>query len=299
MCPYHEGELEVQRRAGVLVNAARIGNGVHGEIPPVARAFAAERRFVVLGAADREGRVWATMLHGPPGFLATPAGDRLLIAARPDAGDPLAAVLEREAEVGLLLIDPPTRRRMRVNGRATPAGEHGLQVTTREVYANCPKYIHPRLVEPSPDAEARDPVVLRGAELSASQTAILEGTDTLFIASRHPSAGADVSHRGGARGFLDVPAPDRVVIPDYAGNMMFNTLGNLTADPRAGLLVVDWASGGLLQLTGRATVNWEPAAIAAFAGAQRLVEFAIDAVVERRGIPLITRPAGDSPPQAR
>ena len=119
---------------------------------------------------------------------------------------------------------------------------------------------------------------------------VLRAADTLFIASRHPTSGADVSHRGGVRGFLDVPAPDRVSIPDYAGNMMFNTLGNLTADARAGLLVADWTTGTLVQLTGRATVNWEPAAVAAFAGAQRLVEFAIDAVVERRGVGLITRP---------
>jgi predicted pyridoxine 5'-phosphate oxidase superfamily flavin-nucleotide-binding protein len=295
MSPYHEGELEVQRRAGVLLNAARIGNGVHGEIPPVARAFAVEQRFVVLSAADQEGRVWGTILHGPPGFLTTPTAERLVIAARPGAGDPLAGVLERETDVGLLLIDLPTRRRMRVNGRATPFGEIGLEVTTREVYANCPKYIHPRAVETAADGEARDPVAWRGAELTGSQMALLRATDTLFLASRHPTAGADVSHRGGIRGFLDVPARDRIVIPDYSGNMMFNTLGNLTADPRAGLLVVDWASGALLQLTGRAIVNWESAAIAAFAGAQRLVEFTIDAVVERRGAGLVTRPADDTP----
>ncbi len=296
MGPYHEGELEVQRRAGVLVNAARIGRSVHREIPAVARAFAAERRFVILGAADETGSVWATILHGPPGFLTTPADDRLVIAARPWAGDPLARALEGETDVGLLLIDPPTRRRMRVNGRAMPVGQAGLEITTREVYANCPKYIHPRELEPAPDRGALGAVAERGDVLTPAQMTLVGAADTVFLASRHPAAGADVSHRGGARGFMDVPAPDRIVIPDYAGNMMFNTLGNLAADPRAGLLVVDWLAGVTLQLTGRATIVWDPAAIAAFAGAQRLVEFAIDGVVETPGAGgLVTRPGAGTP----
>ena len=54
--------------------------------------------------------------------------------------------------------------------------------------------------------------------------------------------------------------------------MMFNTLGNLAADPRAGLLLVDFEGGGTLQLTGRATIEWDPAALGEFPGAERLVE---------------------------
>ena len=185
---------------------------------------------------------------------------------------------------------------MRVNGRARPVGQAGLEITTREVYANCPKYIHPRELEPAPDRGALGAVAERGDVLTPAQMTLVGAADTVFLASRHPAAGADVSHRGGARGFMDVPAPDRIVIPDYAGNMMFNTLGNLAADPRAGLLVVDWLAGVTLQLTGRATIVWDPAAIAAFAGAQRLVEFAIDGVVETPGAGgLVTRPGAGSP----
>jgi hypothetical protein len=60
------------------------------------------------------------------------------------------------------------------------------------------------------------------------------------------------------------------VVPDYAGNRFFNTLGNLTANPRAGLLFIDFASGDLLLLTGTTTIIWEGAALNAFAGAERL-----------------------------
>jgi predicted pyridoxine 5'-phosphate oxidase superfamily flavin-nucleotide-binding protein len=280
MGPFHEGELEVQRRAGVALNAERIGRSIHATIPPLAREFALERPFAVVGAADADGRVWASLLRGAPGFLTVPAEDRLRIAARLDDDDPLAEALAGEADVGLLLIDPATRRRMRVNGRARPDGAAGLEVTTREVYANCPKYIRPREIA-LPGAVT--PGVRRGSSLDAGQMRRLADADTLFLASRHVAAGADVSHRGGPQGFVRVTAPDRLVMPDYSGNMMFNTLGNLAADSRAGLLLVDFGHGGTLQLSGRARIEWDPAAREAMPGAERVVEFQIDQVRDRSG----------------
>lgn len=280
MGPFHDGELDVQRRAGVAANAAKIGRIIRREIPEAARVFVAERRFVLLGAADSGGRVWATILHGEPGFLSVPADDRLRIDARPRSGDPLEAALDAEANVGALIIDPPTRRRMRLNGRARPVGSRSLEISAREVYSNCPKYIHRREM-PLVRSEGRN-VVERGIILTDAQARMVGETDTLFIASRHPVAGADVSHRGGERGFARVTAADRVVIPDYSGNMMFNTLGNLAADPRAGLLVVDFENGGTLQLTGRAEIVWDGPALSTFPGAERLVELTIEEVVEMR-----------------
>ena len=287
MATYHEGELEVQRRAGVALNAERIGRSIHATIPPLARQFALERPFAVLGAGDANGRVWASLLRGAPGFLTVPAEDRLHIAARLDDEDPLAEALAGEADIGLLLIDPATRRRMRVNGRARPDGTSALDVTTREVYANCPKYIQPR--EVARLGAITSPVRL-GSSLDAGQMRRLADADTLFLASRHPLAGADVSHRGGARGFVHVTAPGRLVIPDYSGNMMFNTLGNLAADPRAGLLLVDFERGGTLQVSGRARIEWDRSAVAAYEGAERLVELTVEAVVEREGAAAVTRP---------
>ena len=281
MATFHEGELEVQRRVGVAANAARIGRSIHREIPELARRFAVERRFALVGAADADGRVWATLLQGPVGFLSVPAEDRLHVAARPRPGDPLADTLATPADVGLLLIDLATRRRMRLNGRARPDGEGGLDVETREVYANCPKYIHPRDVR-LPDRDTAPARVERGQRLTPEQIAWLSGADTLFLATRHPAAGADVSHRGGAPGFVRVPDAGRLLIPDYAGNMMFNSLGNVAADGRAGLLLVDFVSGRTLQLTGTATISWAPALVATFPGAERVLELRVEAVVDVR-----------------
>jgi predicted pyridoxine 5'-phosphate oxidase superfamily flavin-nucleotide-binding protein len=284
--PYHEGELEVQRRAGVASNGERIGRSIHGAIPDLARRFAAEREFLLAGAADAAGRVWATLVQGEPGFLSVPAENRLRVAARPRPDDPLAEALAGPVDVGTLLIDPATRRRMRLNGRARPDGAGGLEIAAREVYANCPRHIHPRAVRlPAPGKPARTE---RSGRLSPEQVAWLSRVDTLFLATRHPEAGADVSHRGGPPGFVRAPDPGRLLIPDYAGTMMFNTLGNVAADGRAGVLVVDFNSGRTLQLTGQAVIHWSPETVSAFPGAERVVEVEIGAVVEAR--PGATRP---------
>ena len=188
---------------------------------------------------------------------------------------------------------------MRVNGRAQAAGTAALDVYPREVYANCPKYIHPREVHlPSGDPGC-SPRVTRTTRLTPAQAAWVGGVDTLFLASRHPAAGADVSHRGGPPGFVRVLAPDRLVLPDYSGNMMFNTLGNIAAHPKAGLLLVDFERGDTLQLSGRASIDWDPAARSEMPGAERVLEFRIDGVVERI-TPSSRQPPlpGESPPEA-
>jgi ferredoxin-NADP reductase len=90
----------------------------------------------------------------------------------------------------------------------------------------------------------------------------------------------DASHRGGERGFVRVANDRRLEFPDYAGNNHFNTIGNLVLDPRAGFLFVDFATGSLLQLTGRAAIDWDSEAVASLPGARRLVAFDIEEIVE-------------------
>jgi len=93
---------------------------------------------------------------------------------------------------------------------------------------------------------------LRGAAAD-----LIAAADTLFVASRHAQAGADVSHRGGGPGFVRLVDEHTLRIPDFPGNGLFNTLGNLHADPRAGLCILDFERGLLLQLTGTATLLWD------------------------------------------
>jgi len=198
-------------------------------------------------------------------------------------GDLLADHLQAHDAVGLLLIDLATRRRMRLNGLARVQPDGTLLVQVQQVYANCPKYIQARdlVIE---DMLPVVPSVQRTTLLTPEQQRWIAHTDTCFIATAHPERGADASHRGGNPGFVRIVDARTLLIPDYAGNTMFQTLGNIQANPRAGLLFVDFASGLLLQLSGTAEIGWDSAEAALFAGAERVLRFIVATAVELRGI---------------
>ncbi|MGW0663245.1 pyridoxamine 5'-phosphate oxidase family protein [Streptodolium elevatio] len=282
---YHRGEIAVQERAGVADRAAHAERAIGTTVPAVAADFLAAQPMIVVGAADGDGRVWATVLTGRPGFVRTVGDTAVTVAARPRPDDPLADVLADASgtgvRVGMIAIEPGTRRRMRMNGTARPTGG-GLHVDLDQVYANCPKYISKRT--PGPAAVAGSgAAAVRGTELTAPQRAAVTSADAFFIATADTEGNTDASHRGGNPGFVHVPASDRIVWPDYPGNSMFMTAGNLAVNPAAGLVFPDWRTGGLLHVTGTARTIWDADRAAAYPGAQRLTEFAVTRVVEVPG----------------
>ncbi|WP_235000815.1 FAD-binding oxidoreductase, partial [Pseudooctadecabacter jejudonensis] len=156
----------------------------------------------------------------------------------------------------------------------------------RQTFGNCPKYIHERAWRrvPNPvDVDARI-----SDALSDAQILRIKAADTMFIGSGHrghpgaPSSGYDASHRGGAPGFVRVVSATHLQIPDYPGNNFFNTIGNLMSDPRVGLLFVDFETGGLLHITGRADIDWTPGNSHG-PNAARVITVEIDQIIERPG----------------
>ncbi|GIG66622.1 pyridoxamine 5'-phosphate oxidase family protein [Phytomonospora endophytica] len=272
----HEGEVAVQRRAGVRapkMGSARVG----ADIPPVAADFLSEQPMIVVGAADDAGALWASALYGWPGFVTAPDDRTVVIEAVPDEADPLAGLFERERDLGMIAIEPQTRRRMRINGRAVRDGER-LVVHTQQVYSNCPKYIQGRRSTGLYLAE--EGAAVRGTGLSAEQAGLIARADTFFIATAAAGQGADVSHRGGAPGFVAVEGDRRLSFPDYQGNSMYMTLGNLELDARCGLLFWDFEGGRALHVTGDARTDWDPERAASVPGAKRMVDVDVTGVVE-------------------
>ena len=228
---FHDGEREVQIRAGVREEAARL----EGMLAPAglrggSAHFLAAQAFAVLVARDQEGGLWASPLIARPGFLR--GQDRVLaVHASPDPGDPLHG-LRAGQDVAVIAPDLERRRRVRVNGRLTGAGTNGLTIEVDQAYGNCPSYIRQRAVTAGPGAEehAMFPALDEDGVLTPKAARIVTSSDTFFLGSQHPDRGADASHKGGDPGFVRVEGAD-VVWPDYAGNNMFNSLGNLAVDP--------------------------------------------------------------------
>jgi predicted pyridoxine 5'-phosphate oxidase superfamily flavin-nucleotide-binding protein len=244
---------------------------------------------------DAQGQPHASVLMGPPGFVHSPDAQTLAIDARPDAADPLHATLRVGASIGVLGIEPHTRRRNRMNGVVRALHAHGFELRVRQSFGNCPKYIQARHGRWT-DGESGTVSVQRMQQLDLAAASLVRGADTLFIASAVPpqqiessaAHGVDVSHRGGKPGFVRVQRDadgDVLTVPDFSGNYMFNTLGNLAVHPRAGLLFIDFARGDRLHLAVDASVSWQGDELAAFAGAQRLMRFRVREAVRVSGAP--------------
>lgn len=271
--PWHEGERAVQRHFGVADRMAAAGRAIRPFMPAQHRAFFAELPFVLAGSTDRQGRVWASLLSGAPGFVTSPTERRLEVAAWPPDGDPLGQALVPRAAIALLGIELPTRRRNRANGRiARAGGGGGFAVDVVESFGNCPKYIARRdSLAPAP-GRAASVEALSG--LTPEARRLIGEAATFFVASSAgPGALPDVSHRGGPPGFVALDAAGALTVPDYAGNRFYNTLGNLLLNPQAGLLFPDFAAGDLLQLTGATELVWAGPQVEAVPGAQSLWRF--------------------------
>lgn len=298
--PWHEGELTLQRSVGAVDMMTSVGQRqlARNWMPDQHREFYAQLPFVVLGAVDRQGDVWATLRTGKPGFMSSPDPQTLQINLKPQPSDPAQEGMGEGAAIGMLGIELHTRRRNRMNGNIRRLLDHGLEISVSQAYGNCPRYINLRqysfVREQAGDARhlvATDPLARR----------LITAADSFYIATyveRDGERQVDASHRGGKPGFVRMDEDGTLTIPDFSGNLFFNTLGNILLNPRAGLIFVDFKTGDLLQMTGSAQVLLDDPEIAAFQGAERLLRFKPQRVVYRQAaIPLRWKDqsAGDSP----
>lgn len=270
--PFHRGERDAQTRAGLFSRGA----GIRPLMPDQHRTFFPLLPYLFVGGLDRDGWPIATVLCGETGFVQSPTPARLRIAARPSAADPAAAALETDRPVGLLGLDFTTRRRNRANGLIAARDADGLSVEVSQSFGNCAKYIQTR----TPTPISRSPEVVESlTRLDAAARAVIGAADTLFIASSSGpqdglAAGLDISHRGGRPGFVRIDG-DVLSIPDFTGNSYFNTLGNLLLEPRAALLIPDFATGDIIQLQGETEIVWSGPELASLSGSQRLWRFRV------------------------
>jgi predicted pyridoxine 5'-phosphate oxidase superfamily flavin-nucleotide-binding protein len=298
---WHEGEIALQQRTGWAARLAEVGPRViRDHMPQQHRDFFAQLPFLIAGTLDAQGQPWASVLAAAPGFATSPDERKLAVRATPLAHDPLAGTLRDGAPIGLLGIEPHTRRRNRMNGTVRNLGPAGFDVDVLQSFGNCPKYIQAR--EPSFDASVPTAAAVhQSAGLGEAAARLVERADTFFIATAHPQAGAsrafgvDVSHRGGKPGFVRVRG-NELLVPDFAGNAFFNTLGNLAVNPRCGLLFMDFETGERLYLAARGEIVFEGPELAAFEGAQRLMRLQVHEVRSvEGGLPLRWSPAELSP----
>lgn len=285
--PWHVGEVYMQRCVGVADRMNVVGPRViRRQLIDQHRLFFAELPFIVLGAVDENGNVWATVRAGVPGFLHSPDPFLLHVAIGRDRKDPADSGMNDGDAIALLGIQPETRRRNRMNGiiQRDKCDEFGVLV--KESFGNCPRFITPRNLEFTRDPAIAGPEIKEELPYLESVSAeLVLRADTFFVASYvddERGRRIDVSHRGGRSGFVRAREDGTLIIPDYTGNMFFNTLGNFLINPRAGLVFVDWRNGDLLQMTGRVEVLSACGKGELLDGAERAWRFIPELIVRRK-----------------
>ena len=290
--PFNSGEVEVQKKLGVheqvMSYAPRV---IRNFMPDQHRAFYGQLPMIYTGWVDEKKRPWASVLFGESGFISSPHPKTLKIMARPPLGDPLEQHLTKDRALGFLGLEHQSRRRNRLTGKVTDGDGKGFEIKVDQSFGNCPQYIQPRTFEIV--ANHKPGAVHRIKGLNQRTTEIIKKARSFFIASYYmedpndPTHGADMSHRGGKPGFVNIEEDGSLIFPDFSGNNHYNTLGNLHKNPVAGLLFQDFETGDLLQLTCSAEILWEDERIQDFQGALRFVRFKIDeGVLIENGMPM-------------
>lgn len=109
---------------------------------------------------------------------------------------------------------------------------------------------------------------------SDNDRALIDAAMTIFVATADADGWPDSSYKGGRPGFCRVLADDTFAFASYDGNGQYRTLGNLHANPRIGVLVLDQATGRRLRINGIAEVvlpEHDAALVASFPGAEAVV----------------------------
>jgi len=113
---------------------------------------------------------------------------------------------------------------------------------------------------------------LRRSEFTDADKAFIESLDYFFLATSDPVGRPDCSFKGGPPGFVRIVQPDLLVWPDYDGNGMFKSLGNIAINPSIGMLFIRMGDAPKrLRCNGRAEISFDDPLIETFPGAQGIV----------------------------
>jgi len=256
---FHSGEKEIQEKTGQAVIANSNSKLIANTIIKGAIGFIEKQPMVIVSSVDKNEQVWTSILIGEHGFIEVPDSNSLSInldKIHSDKDDIFYKNITEGSPIGMLFIELSTRRRFRINGTTSMDGNR-INISILESYPNCPKYIQQRNIQ-DPDAFQKVEVKkLHGDLLSIDIQNWISSVDTLFWGSISNEGRLDASHRGGKNGFVEILNNTSIKVPDYHGNSLFNTFGNVAQNKISGVLFIDFQNRKTLQLTGKAELLFD------------------------------------------
>lgn len=275
--PWHEGEIAMAR----AMRVPEMDNPTFPALSPQLANHARIAPLVAIGTLDKQGRPWTTLWGGEKGMMQPIAqgilGIRSQVVRQYDpvveelVGKEGDGTVVREEGAGRMVsgltIDLETRKRTKLYGRmvagalsmredeATETQQHVAEVQLvlkiEQSLGNCPKYLNKKHIEP---AESNPELVSDSPQLPRQALDLLSKADLFFLSSANHDQDMDTNHRGGPAGFVRMISNDSsgavLCYPEYSGNRLYQTLGNLKVNPVVGVCVPDFDTGDILYLTG-------------------------------------------------
>lgn len=253
----HKGEQQARILTGEQSIGDRNSRMIANRIVPGAIHFIERQVFFISSSMDETGAVFTSVVTGKDGFIKVLDDQTIVVNQQLVNSNPYDLFWRNimlHPKIGLLFIEPSSRRRFRVNGTIRQ-NEEDLIIEVEQAYPNCPKYIQQRHI-----VKAGTPIYTDNADhgtvLTLIVKEIISSADTFFVGSADGAGNLDASHRGGSAGFVRIDDDGSLLIPDYPGNGIYNTLGNFLVNPVAGLIFLDFAGYRTLQIQGRVEVIW-------------------------------------------
>ncbi|KAH8601449.1 oxidoreductase-like protein [Bisporella sp. PMI_857] len=267
---FHSGEQEMHK----LFKIPNRDNPTAPLLTPYAANLLVQSPIIALGTLDGEGKPWTTILGGESGFSQPVAQSIIGLNTTVERvhdpvisaifGDKVNGEIIKETETGRMIsalaIDLEHRKRVKLYGHmvagALSATEDGignvqLVVKIEQSLGNCPKYLNKKRIRP---CVPRPTLVTTELPLPKEATELLTKADLFFISSSNHESDMDTNIRGGPPGFLRILENDEqglaLVWPEYSGNRLYQTLGNLRETPQAGLTIPDFDTGDVIYVTG-------------------------------------------------
>lgn len=255
---YHAGQLAIQAEAKTSHVAERLANW----IGPVAD-FTRQADLLLFAMQNWDGSLSFSALSGAAPLVeladAAPIGLRRQSNATSAEAElrlrfhsDLSPSVSAPTRCGGLAINFANARRARINGMLYPTAQ-GSELATAETFTLCRKYVAPSL--PLATTPRFGPLACTTLALDDSWLAATIATcETMFLATVSPDGGPDVAHRGGPAGFLQLDsAKQELIWPEYVGDGVFKSAGNVRATGVMTALIPDLASGDAIELMGVAT----------------------------------------------
>ncbi|OJD27324.1 hypothetical protein ACJ73_01276 [Blastomyces percursus] len=324
--PWHEGEKKMH----TLMHSPEKYNPTAPYLSPGAAYLIQKSPLIALGITDTQGRPWTTILGGEAGFAGPVAesiiGIRNFVDKTYDpvvetlyGGKSNGEVVKEEGKGRLisgLSLDLEARKRVKLMGRMVAgnlagletrdpdkkgnepqhAGQAQLVVKIEQSIGNCPKYINRKQITP---VVPNPKLISDSPQLPPEAIELLGQADTLFISSYYEeSMGTNI--RGGTPGFVRVVSNDIngavIAYPEYSGNRLYQTLGNLQMTPLAGYVFPSFENGNVLYLTGKTEILVGKAAAALLPRSNLAVKVTVtSARYVENGLPFRGQPGQPSP----